>query len=360
MWPCRVTRPSVADPQAGAPAAAAVALSEAELTALIGRVLISHGMTLATAPHVARVVAAAERDGAFSHGLLRMPGYVASLDARWVDGAATPRIQQTSPAMLAVDACNGFAQVALSAARAQACGMARAMGLAAISIRDSHHFAALWPDVEPFAAEGLIALSMVNSRSHMAVWGGRRKVLGTNPVAFACPRADGPPVVWDQASSVRAQGEVILARNRSEAVPDGTGVDVHGEATTDPAVILDGGALLPFSGAKGGNIAFMVEILAAALGGGPFGFDVDSSGYPGAQTSRTGQFILLLDPARSGASHFGSRIEALLQALAEAGSSRLPGDRRYAHRARAQAEGIPIPARAHAALLRLIKDPDGS
>jgi delta1-piperideine-2-carboxylate reductase len=88
---------------------------------------------------------------------------------------------------------------------------ARQQGLAAVCISDSHHFAALWPDVEPFAEQGFIALTMVNARGRIVVWGGKRKVLGTNPMAFACPRSDGPPVVWDQASSQRAQGEVLKA-----------------------------------------------------------------------------------------------------------------------------------------------------
>ncbi len=332
---------------------APVTLDEAALTALVVRVLVRHGMSPATAPTVAAAVAAAERDGAASHGVMRMPGYAASLAAGWVDGAAVPRVVQETPALLSVDAGNGFAQVALAAVRERAVETAGRMGSCAVSIRNSHHFAALWPDVEPFAERGLVALTMVNSRSHLVAWGGRRKVMGTNPVAFACPRDAGPPVVWDQASSVRAQGEVILARNRGERVPAGVGVDRDGAPTEDPAAILDGGALLPFSGAKGANLAFMVEILCAAFGGGQFGFEVDSSGHPGAQTSRTGQFLLLLDPARAGARDFGARVEGLLGTLRDAGSERLPGGRRHERRAVSRAEGIRVGAGAYRALLAL-------
>jgi LDH2 family malate/lactate/ureidoglycolate dehydrogenase len=88
---------------------------------------------------------------------------------------------------------------------------ARHQGIAAVAIRDSHHFAALWPDIEPFAGEGFIALAVVNGRQRMAVWDGKRKVLGTNPMAFACPRPGHKPIVWDQAASVIAQGEVLIA-----------------------------------------------------------------------------------------------------------------------------------------------------
>src|SRR5262249_25677309 len=163
---------------------------------------------------------------------------------------------------------------------------------------------ALWPDVEPFAEQGLIALTVVNTRSRIVVWGGRRKVLGTNPMAFACPSGDGPPCVWDQASSLRAQGEVLLARTQGHAVPEGIGLDAEGNPSTDPAAILDGGALLPFGGPKGASIAFMIEVLAAALTGGRFGFQDESASFPGAQTSKAGQFLLLIDPTRSAGDAF--------------------------------------------------------
>ena len=71
------------------------------------------------------------------------------------------------------------------------CEKRREAGIAAVAIRISHHFAALCPDIEPFAAEGFIALAMVNGRQRMVVWGGNRKLLGTSPMAFACPRPAG-------------------------------------------------------------------------------------------------------------------------------------------------------------------------
>jgi delta1-piperideine-2-carboxylate reductase len=330
-----------------------VIITEAALVDLIGRAFMRHGMSAPNAALVASVVAAAERDGAASHGLLRLDGYIATLRSGWVDGAATPVVTRTAPAILAVDARNGFAQVALAAVRDAAMETARREGLCAVCISDSHHFAALWPDVEPLAEQGFIALTMVNTRSRIVVWGGTRKVLGTNPMAFACPRGDGPPVVWDQASSLRAQGEVLKARVEGRPVPEGVGLDGAGEPTTDPAAILDGGALLPFGGHKGAGIAFMIEVLAAAMTGGRFGFNDESPAFPGAQTSRAGQFLLLIDPSRGPGGDVPGRIGALVAMLREAGAQRLPGDERHHRRARAVRDGITIPDAAHARLLTL-------
>ena len=329
-------------------------LDAATLHDLVARALAQAGMSAENAAIVAGVVVAAERDGTVSHGLFRMPGYLATLRSGWVDGHAVPTATQVAPTLLLADGRNGFAQVALAAARDRLADIARTQGMAALCTGNAHHFAALWPDIEPFAEAGFIALTVINTRSHIVVFGGRRKVLGTNPMAFAFPRGDGPPVVWDQAASVRSQGEVLRARRAGRTVPPGVGVDTAGQPTQDPAAILDGGALLPFGGHKGAGIALMIEVLAAALTGGRFGFDDRSAAYPGAQTSNAGQFVLLIDPTRTAGAGFSARIETLVATLREAGSDRLPADARHAKRLAAQ-DGIEVADSVHAELLAMLK-----
>ena len=181
-------------------------LSESALAALIVQVLTRHGLAEPSARIIAASMSAAERDGAHSHGLLRLEGYVGTLRSGWVDGNAIPRVADAAPALVVTDAANGFAQVAIAASDDLLRQKVRATGLAALCIHNSHHFGALWPDIEPFATAGFVALTVVNARSRIVAWGGRRKVLGTNPMAFAVPRRDAPPVIWDQASSRRCTG----------------------------------------------------------------------------------------------------------------------------------------------------------
>ena len=313
-----------------------------ELTDLVVRVFLCQGVREDNARPVAETVAAAERDGAASHGLLRLPGYVSSLKSGWVDGRAIPRVTDAAPGLVATDAANGFAQPALQASAALLRDKARRQGIAALAIRDSHHFAALWPDIEPFAGDGFVALAAVNGRRRIVVWNGQQKVLGTNPLAFACPRPGRPPLVWDQASSIIAQGEVLLAAQHGASLPPGVGLDAKGRATNEPRAILDGGSLLPFAGHKGSAIAFMVEILAGALTGGCFGFEDRSAAYPGAQTSKNGQLVILIDPQRLTESGYSRRIEGLFAALIESGVERLPAERRYARRDRSLREGVRV------------------
>jgi len=147
-------------------------------------------------------------------------------------------------------------------------------------------------------------------------------------------------MVWDQSSSVMSQGDLLLAARKGSAVPLGAGCDANGDPTTDPSAILDGGAILPFGGHKGASIAVMVEILAAALTGSPFGFEDTSPGAAGT-TSKGGQFILLIDPER-GNSRFDARANELMTAIMGAGADRLPGDRRYRHRLASIRDGVRI------------------
>jgi delta1-piperideine-2-carboxylate reductase len=329
-------------------------VSVGELADLVARIFVRHGVSRDNAAPVAETVVAAERDGSLSHGLLRLPGYVATLQSGWVDGRAVPVVADAAPGLVATDAANGFAQPALCASAPLLRDKARRQGIAALAIRDSHHFAALWPDIEPFAEAGFIALAMVNGRQRMAVWDGKRKILGTSPMAFACPRPGRKPFVWDQASSVMAQGEVLLAAERGLPLPEGVGLDGDGRPTTDPRAVLDGGTLLPFGGHKGSSIAFMIEILAGALTGGCFGFEDRSGEYPGAQTPKAGQVVILIDPTQVPRNNYSERIESLFAAIAESGVERLPAQRRYSQRERSLRDGIAMSDRNWAMLQRLL------
>ena len=330
-------------------------LSVDELASLVASVFERHGVSPENARIVAGVVAAAERDGSRSHGLFRQPGYVSTLKSGWLDGHAVPVVTDAAPGLVAVDAANGFAQPALAAGAPMLREKARTQGIAALAIRNSHHFAALWPDVEPFAEEGFLALAFVNARSRVAPWGARKKFFGTNPMAFACPRPGGPPLVWDQASSVVAQGEVLLAATQGHELAEGIGLDSAGNPTTDPKAVLEGGAMLPFGGHTGSAIAFLVEILSAALTGGRFGYEDKSAAFPGALTTNAGECVILIDPSRTGGDDVGARLGGLFENLAATGVERLPGDTRHAHRRKSLQEGIAIPDVTYAVVQRLLK-----
>ena len=313
-----------------------------ELKSILKAIFVSNRTSPETADILADNCASCERDGALSHGVFRMPGYVDSLRSGWVDGLAIPDVTRLGPSFIRIDAGNGFAQRALAAADPQIRSAVGETGIAIAATRNSHHFSALWPDVEPFALSGYMAITAVNGLANVVPHGGRQAVYGTNPIAFAVPVENAGPLVVDQATSVMANGEVRLHALAGKPVPGGTGVDRDGNPTTDPHAILAGGALNTFGGYKGSSIALFVEILAGAVTGGQFSFETDFTGFPGAQTPKAGQLLIVIDPNWGGSTSFEARLARLCTQLIDAGQDRLPGARRFANRAAAEHAGIPI------------------
>jgi len=309
---------------------------------LTAKALMASGADRANAEAVAEVVRNAERDGCQSHGVFRVPGYCAAVKAGGVNGTAAPRVVDAAPGVVRVEADNGLAPLAVKVGRPPLIEKAKSQGIAALAIGDSAHFAALWPDTEPLADAGLVAMSFVNSRSFVAAAGGARAVFGTNPMSFAVPRPGRAPMVFDQASSAAARGEIMIAARDGHAAPEGWGLGPDGAPTTDPAAIL-AGVQLPFGGYKGGAIAMMVEILAAGLSGGDTSLEAEA-GYTGhGGPSAAGHLILAMDPARFGQERFLERMEGLFQEMLADEGVRLPGDRRLANRARTPTEGVLLP-----------------
>ena len=321
-----------------------VRISCDDLAALLAAIFRKHGCNDEVATILAANMAGAERDGAHSHGIFRVNGNLGSLDSGWVDGRAVPVLDDVAPGMLRGDGRNGFSLPLLEAARAPLMAKAKTNGIAVLTVRNAHHFSAVWPDIEPFAREGFVALAMVNSMASVVPHGGHRKLYGTNPMGFAAPRARGEPLVFDQASSGWSNGDVQIARREGRMLPEGIGVDRDGKPTTDPEAVLEGGALLPFGGHKGSSIAMLMEIMGAALAGGDYSFEIDWSGHPGAATPHGGQTYILIDPSRGQVRTFTERMERLITAIHDAGQDRLPGDRRYANRRESMLHGIVIPA----------------
>lgn len=313
-----------------------------ELTRVLARILEGVGASPEVAAIIARNCAACERDGSKSHGVFRIPGYVETIRSGWVNPGAVPVMEDAAASFVRVAANNGFAQPALETARALVTRKTRATGACILTIRDSHHFSALWPDVEPFAEDGLIALSVVNSMAVTVPAGATRPVFGTNPIAFAAPVAGRNPIVFDMATSAWAHGDIQIARREGRPLPVGVGVDSEGDPTTDPGKVLEGGALLPFGGHKGSALSMMIELLGAALTGGKFSTEVDWSHYPGATTPHTGQFLLLIDPAHGGGPTFGQRAAEFTNSLRDAGLSLLPGERRRRNRSDSLRNGITL------------------
>jgi LDH2 family malate/lactate/ureidoglycolate dehydrogenase len=171
-----------------------------------------------------------------------------------------------------VDADNGLGVVVGQLAMDQAVELAAAHGVGVVAVRNSGHAGMLAIHVLRAAARGMIGFFTSNTPAIMPPWGGLEPRLGNGPIAYAIP-ADGDPVVLDMACSAVARGKIRLYADRGEPLPDGWALDRDGRATRDPHAALEG-VVLPMATYKGYALAFVNEVLAAALSGAALAADM--------------------------------------------------------------------------------------
>ena len=332
-----------------------VSLPEAE--ALVRRALAAAGANAIMAETTARALVAAEAMGQSGHGLSRVAQYAAFLRNGRADGAAVPVIVNERGGAALIDARNGLAYPALALAESEVAWRARAHGIAFVGVTNSHHSGAMGLPVERLARGGLVALAFTNSPAAMPVPGGRKPLMGTNPVAAAFPRRADAPLVIDLALSQVARGKIMVAARDGEKIPLGWALDAEGHPTTDAKAALDG-AMLAMGGTKGALLALVVELLCVALTGAAFGFEADSFFKDEGNQPRLGQGILAVDPgALAGASVFADRIETLIAAMLADDGVRLPGTRRQGLARQAAAGGLDIPDALVARITALASGP---
>ncbi|MEE8308441.1 MAG: Ldh family oxidoreductase, partial [Gammaproteobacteria bacterium] len=263
--------------------------------------LAANGCNGENATAIADTIALAERDLCHSHGLFRLPGYIASLKSGKVNGSSSPSVEKLAPAVLRTDGDNGYAPLALQTARDPLAQCAKENGIAAMSMIKVHHFAALWVEIESLTEQGLAAMAFTAYTPSVAPAGGIRPFYGTNPMAFGWPRPGQSPMVWDQATATQARGEVMIAARDGHELPPGVGIDKEGNPSTDPHAVLEG-CLLPFGGYKGASIALMIELLVGPLIGERFSFEAAAADYKDGGPPRGGELLIAIDPTRFGSS----------------------------------------------------------
>ncbi len=318
------------------------------------KALAAAGMPDELARHAADALVRAEEDGLPSHGLARLPHYIAQMRTGKVRPDARPALRRDG-AVVRVDAGHGLAFAAVALGIAAVGDAARETGVAAVAISRSHHFGVAGHAVEPLAAQGFVALAVSNTPAAIAPWGGAQPILGTNPIAFAVPRGAGaPPLVIDLSLSHVARGKVMLAQAAGRAIPEGWALDREGRPTTDATDAMQG-SMLPAGGAKGAALALMVELLTAGLVGGNFGHQASSLFDDRGAPPGLAHLIIVLDPARF-APGFTERAEVLLRAISDEPGARLPGTRRLAARGRP----LSLPADLIASLRALATPPSAT
>ena len=303
-----------------------------EIYNLALKTLKFNGCDELNAEAVADTVTNAERDGSVSHGLFRIPGYIASLKSKKVKGNARPTNKFLTQNAIRVDGDYGFAPTAIKVGLPVLIETTEKHGVGVLTIANTHHFAALWHETESLAEKNLIGIACTAYKPSVAPAGAKKPLFGTNPISFAWPRKNNSPVVYDMATSTMAMGEVQVAARDGHKVPFGTGLNKDGEKTDNPADIANGGVLLTFGDYKGSAIAMMIELLAAGLVGDLFSFEAAKEDNNDGGPARGGEFIMALSPNLIAGENWNEHSEKFFQEMKSLEGVRLPGERRHKNR----------------------------
>ena len=274
-------------------------------------VLVSLGVPEDDARLVSDSLVTADLWGHPSHGMLRLPWYVARLRSGVMEAVTREELVVDAGAVAVMDGRDGVGQVVTDRACREAVERAEAHGIGVVAVRNSNHFgtAAYW--TRRMAQAGCVGILTTNGSPAMAPWGGTVKTVGANPWSVATPGGSNPPVVLDIANTGVARGKIYAAAERGEQIPATWAFDADGGPTTDPHVAVHG-LLAPMGGHKGYGISFMMDILSGVLTGSGFATDVVGPYVPD-QRSGCGRLVLALkvDTVLPDGT-FGARIDDLI------------------------------------------------
>jgi L-2-hydroxycarboxylate dehydrogenase (NAD+) len=308
----------------------------------------------------ADVLSSADRRGIDSHGVARLRTYVDLLQVGRINPRPQVQVARETASTATVDGDNGLGLVVGPKANRIAIDKAEQAGTGWVAVRNTNHFGIAGYYVLQAIERDMIGWSMTNTTKAVVPFGGAERVLGTNPLAVGVPAGEEPAIVLDMSTCVVPYGKIEMAMRRGEPIPVGWAVDREGRPTTDPAAMIDGGALLPLgsdaqrSGHKGYGLAVAVDVLSGILSGanwGPFAppFALRQEDPPRQVGKGIGHFFgaLRIDAFRDPA-EFKSQIDEFVRTLRAtrpaAGTEAVlvPGDpERVAENERLQ-RGVPL------------------
>ena len=213
--------------------------------------------------------------GLHSHGVMRVPQYLAEMGAGIINAAAEPAVTQLAPGRLAIDGQRGFGQVVGMTMVEVLKPVAKAEGIAMINGRHLGHTGRIGAYPEALAKAGFVGIAVCNgapSGHWVAAFGGRDGRVSTNPIAFAWPVEGSEPVVADFSTAAAPEGVIRVMRDRKAEAPEGYLRDAAGKPTRDPNVLYatPKGAIQPLGGDlgyRGTALALLVEVLTTMLNG---------------------------------------------------------------------------------------------
>jgi len=318
-----------------------------ELRQAVNAIFCAAQAPTAVAQRIADSLVESNLVGHDSHGVLRVPEYVERIQAGTLQLHGQVQIVRETPATALLDCQWNLGQVAVPQAMEIAIAKARFTGIGMVVLGHCDHTGRVGEYVVTAAQQDMIGQLICNGSlpgGIVAPFGGARRALGANPIAWALPVADRLPLFFDFATSAVAHGKLQVAADKGELVPEGWIIDKHGQPTRNPHDQFDDGAILPFGAHKGYALSVMIELIAGGLSGAGFPL------LPGYRWDQ-GTVLLAIDIAafqdvvefKAQAAAFATQLKATPRAPG-VDEILLPGEVEWRTKASRERDGIPLPA----------------
>jgi LDH2 family malate/lactate/ureidoglycolate dehydrogenase len=314
-----------------------------QLSEMVERILVRQGVPVEHARTQAKLFIGAEMRGTASHGLLRLRRVVERLKRGRAVAGETGHQEWTAKSFLSVDGRRGLGPVVALAALDAVIPRARETGIAIAAIRNAEHLGAIAFYADYVARQGLTVIALTISEALVHPFGGRKAMIGTNPVAIGVP-ATPEPLVLDMATSLVSMGKVHDHANRDAPIPEGWALDEAGNPTTDAAAAKHG-AIAPFGGPKGYALGLAFEVLVASLAESAIGTGVRGTLDSEHPSNKGDLFIVIAPPHAEAARALVTDYLDAVRSSPPADPKKpvlIPGDRAHAARAKSRAEGVTL------------------
>lgn len=233
------------------------------------KLLIHYGLSKTDAKIVAANLLFANLRGLDTHGVMRLPTYLKRLELGLASKDAQPQVVDEDRNYAVIDGNNGLGPVAGKLAMELAITKAKENMIGLAFVRNSQHYGSCAFYTMMAMEQNMIGFSTSNTSPLMAPTGGKKRMIGNDPISFAAPTPEGMTFVLDIALSNVAGGKIMLAEKNGHPIPLGWALDKEGRPTTNPhAGFTDDGLLLPVGGHKGYGMVVMLDILCGLLSGG--------------------------------------------------------------------------------------------
>jgi len=259
-----------------------VTLQASVLQEFISEIFVKSGCSAEEGRRIAKYLVAANLTGHDSHGVVRVPRYVQMKSEGRVVADQKIAVLIDTPALAVVDGCYGFGQTVAPQAVELGIEKCRQHGLAAVALRNAGHVGRVGDWAAMAAEAGLVSIHFVNAAGSVLVapFGGVDRRFSTAPFCVGIPRSDAEPVILDFATSVVAEGKVLVASRGGKKLPPDALVGPDGSVSGDPHLLYGDyepggprdystgeGAIRAFGEHKGSGLALICELLGGALSG---------------------------------------------------------------------------------------------